>query len=122
MHPIIKTKGKIMLKLESISIIEVQAPCDISGNKKYHLNPEAYLPTGIIPLDLIHSFEKMPRTLKLPILNVSTNNESIPRGTLLGTFELVDEVIKEIHMTSCTKLEGQMHQVHAQLRRKKSYK
>ena len=55
-HPIIKTKGKIMLKLESISIIEVQAPWDISGNKKYHLSPEAYLPQGIIPLDLIHSF------------------------------------------------------------------
>ena len=33
-HPIIKTKGKITLKLESISIIEVQAPQDISGNRK----------------------------------------------------------------------------------------
>ena len=66
MHPIVKTKVKITLKLESISIIEVQAPRDISGNKKYHLNPEAYLPQGIIPLDLVHSFEKMPRTLKLP--------------------------------------------------------
>ena len=30
MHPIIKTKGKIMLKAESISIIEVQEPQDIS--------------------------------------------------------------------------------------------
>ena len=73
MHPITKTKGKFMLKPESISIIEVQAPRDISGNKRYHLNPEAYLPQGIIPLDLIHSFEKTPRTLKLPILNTSTN-------------------------------------------------
>ena len=44
MHPIIKTKGKITLKPESISIIEVQAPWDISGNKQYHLNPVAYLP------------------------------------------------------------------------------
>ena len=54
MYPIIKTKGKITLKLESISIIKVQAPWDISGNKKYHLNPKAYLPKGIIPLDLEH--------------------------------------------------------------------
>ena len=97
-HPIIKTKGKIMLKLESISIIEVQAPQDISGIKKYHLNPKVYIPQGIIPLDLIHSFEKMPRTLKLPILNTSTNYESIQRGTLLGTFETVDEEINEIHV------------------------
>ena len=44
MHPIIKTKDKITLKLESISIIEAQAPWDISGNKKYHLNPEATYP------------------------------------------------------------------------------
>ena len=73
-------------------------------------------------MDLIHSFKKTPRTLKLPILNTSTNYESIPKGTLLGTFEPVDEEINEIHTTSWTKLEGQMHQAHSQLRRKKSYK
>ena len=122
MNPIVKTKGKINLKLESISIIEIQAPWDISGNKRYQLNPKAYLPQGIIPLDLVHSFEKTPRTLKLPFLNTSTNYESIPKGTLLSTFEPVDEEINEIHTTSWTTLEGQMHQAHSQLRRKKSYK
>ena len=65
-HPIIKTKDKVTLKPESISFIEVQAPRDISGNKKYQLNPNAYLPNGIIPLDLINSFEKTPRTLQIP--------------------------------------------------------
>ena len=49
-----------MLKPESTSFIEVQAPRDISGNKRYLLNPEAYLPKGIIPLDLKHSFKKTP--------------------------------------------------------------
>ena len=122
MHPIVKTKGKITLQPESILIIEVQAPRGISGNKKYQLHPEAYLPQGIIPLDLMHSFEKTPRTLKLPILNTSADYESIPRRFFLGTFEPVDEEINEIHTTSGTKLEGQMHQAHAQLRRKKSYK
>ena len=122
MHPIIKTKGKIMLKPESISIIEVQAPRDILGNRKYQLNPEAYLSQGIIPLDPMHSFKKIPRTLKLPFLNTSTNYESIPRGSLLGTFEPVDEEINKKHTTSWTKLEGQMCQQHTQLRRKKSYK
>ena len=85
-HPIIKTKGNITLKLEFISIIKVQTPQEISGNKKYHLNPEAYLPQGIIPLDLIHSLEKTPKTLKLPILNTSTNDESIPRGNFVRYF------------------------------------
>ena len=55
-------------------------------------------------------------------MNTSTNYEFIPRGSLLGTFEQVDEEINEIHTTSWTKLEGQMQQAHAQLRRKKSYK
>ena len=64
----------------------------------------------------------MPRTLKLPILNTSTNYESIPRRTLLCTFEPEEEEINKTYMTSWTKLEGQMHQAHAQLRRKKSYK
>ena len=120
-YPIIKTKGKITLKPESISTIEVQAPRDISGNKKYRLNPEAYLPQGIIPLDLIHSFKKTPRTLKLPFLNTSTNYESIPRGSLLGTFEPIDEEINEIHTTSWEKLKGQVHQAHTQLQKKRSY-
>ena len=56
--PIIKTKGKIELRPGSITLVEVQAPRDIIGNKKYQLNPEGYLPQGIIPLDLVHSFDK----------------------------------------------------------------
>ena len=46
-------KGKIELSPESITLIEVQAPWDIIGNKKYQLNPEGYLPQGIIPLAFI---------------------------------------------------------------------
>ena len=42
--PIIKTKGKIELSPELIALVEVQAPRDIIGNKKYQLNPEGYLP------------------------------------------------------------------------------
>ena len=68
--PIIKAKGKIELSPESIALVEVQAFRDIIGNKKYQLNPEDYLPQGIIPLDLVHSFDKMPRTLFVPILNM----------------------------------------------------
>ena len=120
-HPMIKTKGKIMLKPESISFIEVQTPRDISGNKKYQLNPEAYLPKGIIPLDLMHSFEKTRRTLQLPFLNMSTSYESIPRGSLSGTFEPVYKEVNEIHTMSWEKLEGQVCQAHAKLQRKGSY-
>ena len=70
--PIIKMKGKIELSPESIALVEVQVPRDIIGNKKYELNPEGYFPQDIIPLDLVHSFKKTPRTLFVPILNTSS--------------------------------------------------
>ena len=106
--PIIKTKGKIELSPESIAFVEVQAPRDIIGNKKYQLNPEGYLPQGIIPLDLLHSFDKMPRTLFVPILNTPSKYENIPKGSLLGMFETINEEVSEVQVTSWTELEGKM--------------
>ena len=121
-HPIIKTKGKVELSPESVALIKVQAPRDIIGNRKYKLNPEGYLPQGIIPLDLVHSFEKMLRTLYIPILNTSNNYENIGKGSLLGMFEPIDEEISEVQVTSWTDLEGKMRKAHQQLRKKKSYR
>ena len=111
-HPIIKTKGKVELDPESIALVKVQAPRDIIGNRKYQLNPEGYLPHGIILLDLIHSFDKTPRMLYLPILNTSSKYKSIAKGSLLGTFEPIDEEISEIQVTSWTDLEGKMRKKH----------
>ena len=115
-------KGKIELSPESIALVEVQAPRDIIGNKKYQLNPEGYLPQGIIPLDLVHSFDKMPRTLFVPILNTSSKYENIPKCSLLGTFETINEKVSEVQVTSWTGLEGKMRKAHWQLRKKKSYR
>ena len=69
-HPIVKMKGKVELNPESITLIKVQAPRDIIGNRKYKLNPEGYLAQSIIPLDLVLSFDMTPRTLYIPILNM----------------------------------------------------
>ena len=107
-HPIIKVKGKVELNPESIALIEVQAPRNIMGNRKYQLNPEGYLPQGIIPLELVQSFDKMQRTLYIPILNASSKYESIAKGSLLGTFEPIDEEVSEVQVTSWTDLEGKM--------------
>ena len=114
-HPIIKMKGKVELDPESIALVKVQAPRDIIGNRKYQLNPEGYLPQGIIPLDLVHSFDKTPRTLYVPILNTSNKYESIAKGSLLGTFEPIDEEIGKIQVTSWTDLEGKMRKEHSNL-------
>ena len=86
------------------------------------MNPEGYLPQGIIPLDLVHSFDKTPRTLFVPILDTSNKYENIPKGSLLGTFEPFDEEVSEVQVTSWTDLEGKMQKVHWQLRKRKSYR
>ena len=117
-NPIIKMKDRIELIPESIALVEVQAPWDIIDNKKYQLNPEGYLPQGIIPLDLVHSFDKMPRTHFVSILNTSSKYEDIPKGSLLGTFEPIDEEVSEVQVTSWTDLEGKMRKAHRQLRKK----
>ena len=70
----------------------------------------------------MHSFDKTPRTLFVPILNTSSKYENIPKGSLLGTFEPIDEEVSEVQVTSWTDLEGKMQKVHWQLRKKKSYK
>ena len=80
-HPIIKMKDKVDLGPESIALVKVQAPRDMTRNRKYQLNPEGYLPQGIIPLDLVHSFDKTPRTLYLQILNTSSKIESMAKGS-----------------------------------------
>ena len=116
-HPIIKMKGKVELNPESIALIKVQTPRDIMQNRKYQLNPEGYLPQGIIPLDLVHSSDKMPRTLYIPILNASSKYESIGKGSLLGTFESIDEEVSEVQVTSWRDLEGKMQKAHQQLRK-----
>ena len=121
-HPIIKMKGKVELNPESIALVNVQAPRDIMGNRKYQLNPEGYLPQGIIPLDLVYSFDKMPRTLYVPILNTSSKYESIAKSSLLGMFEPIDKEVSEMQATSWTDLERKMQKVHQQLRKKKSYR
>ena len=119
---IIKTKGKIELNPESIALVKVQVPRDIMGNKKYQLSLEGYLPQGIILLDLVHSFDKTPKTLSVLILNTSSKYENIPKGSLLGTFEPIDEEVSEVQVTSWTDLEGKMQKAHQQLRKKKSYR
>ena len=69
----------------------------------------------------MHSFDKTLRTLYIPILNTSNKYENIGKGSLLGTFEPIDEEISEVQVTSWTDLEGKMRKAHQQPRKKKSY-
>ena len=70
----------------------------------------------------MHSFDKMPRTLFVPILNMLSKYENISKGSLLGTFEPINEEVSEVQVTSWTDLKGKMRKAHWQLRKRKSYR
>ena len=73
-YPILKTKGKIKILPSSFSVIEVRTPEIPDINNIYELDFSTFqLPEEMIPLDIMHHVDhKIPRTLKVYILN--TNN------------------------------------------------
>ena len=99
-HPILKTKGKIKLLPSSISVIKVRMPEIPDSNNIYELDFSTFqLPEGIIPLEMMHHVDhKMPRTLKVPILNTnntissSVKNSTIATLVLAGKCEQVQEI------------------------------
>ena len=61
MEPIIKTKGKIKLSPHSITIVSVKTPPNVDTSHAYDLNHKFPLPSGLIPIDVIHKFDhKIP--------------------------------------------------------------
>ena len=99
-YPILKTKEKIKLLPTSVSVIEIRTPEFPDSNNIYELDFNTFqLLEEIIPLDVMHHIDhKMPRTLKVPILN--TNNticslaKNLPIATLVpvGKCEQIQEI------------------------------
>ena len=73
-NPILKTKRKTKLLPSSISDTEVRTPEIPDASSIYDLDFSTFqLPEGLLLLDgMHHMHHKMPKTLKVPILN--TNN------------------------------------------------
>ena len=88
-NPILKTKGKIKLLPSSISVIEIRTSEIPGSNNIYEVEFNTFqLPEGIIPLDIMHHVDhKMPRALKVPILNttISSLAKNSPIVTLVPT-------------------------------------
>ena len=74
-EPIIKTKGKVIVKLNSISVIAVKTPRIPDTNTLYEVDSKFQLPKGIILLDVLHRVDhKMSRELDINVLNTSSNS------------------------------------------------
>ena len=74
-EPILKTKGNIILKPNSISVIAVKTPKIPDTNILYEVDSKFQIPEGIIPLDVLHRVDhKTPREMNIHTLHTSSNS------------------------------------------------
>ena len=79
-EPIFKTKGKIKLNPNSITVVSVKTPTNVDTSLVYELNQKFPLPSSMIPIDIVHKFDnKVPCELKIPILNTNSINANITK-------------------------------------------
>ena len=97
LEPIIKTKGKIKLNPYATSIISNKTPPNIDINHVCELNHKFSLPSGVIPIDVIHTFDhKIPWELKILIFNTNNSVTNITKNTAivsLRSTEMVDNIL-----------------------------
>ena len=74
-EPILKVKGKVILKPNSIPVIAVKTPKIPNTNILCGVDSKFQLPEGIILLDILHREDhKTLRELNVHILNTSSNS------------------------------------------------
>ena len=96
-EPILKTKGKFILKPHSISVIAVKTPEVPDTNILYEVDSKFELPEGIISLIILHRVDhKMPRELNIHVLNTSSNSMPINKNTLIGTLTSDTKIKKHL--------------------------
>ena len=92
-EPIIKNKGKIELNPHSITAVSVKIPPNVNSSQIYNLNHKISLPSGMIPIDIVHKFDsKVPHELKIPILNTNNNIANITKNTTFVSLRPTEKV------------------------------
>ena len=72
----------------------------------YEINLDRQLPTGIIPLNVIHNQNhKQPSELMLPLLNIAQTDVTLLKNTVLGSLNGIDNV-DSIHEVSWEKIQN----------------
>ena len=86
-NPILKLKRLPM----SVSVVEIKIPTVPNTNNLYELNFDMFqLPEGDIPLDVLHRRDhKTPKTLNIPIRNVSNTPCSLTKSSPITTLSIV---------------------------------
>ena len=75
-----KTKGQCHIQHGSVTWITVKTPKNLSNNGLYKINLDRKLPTGIVPLDVIHNLNhKQSSELVIPLLHVGDICIKLPK-------------------------------------------
>ena len=92
-EPIIKNKGKIKLSPHSTTVVSIKTPPNVSTNQAYKINHKFPLPSGMIPIDVVHKFNnKVPCKLEIAILNTNNNVANITKNMALVSLRLAEKV------------------------------
>ena len=71
----------------------------------YEINLDRQLPTGIIPLNVMHNLNhKQPGELIIPLLNIAQTDVKLLKNTVLGSLNQIDNV-DSIHEVSWEKIQ-----------------
>ena len=93
MEPVIKTKGKIKLNPHSITIVSGKHPPNIDTSQVYELNHKFSLPSSVIPIDVMHTFDhKIPPELKISMSNTNNNATNIIKSTAIVSLRSAERV------------------------------
>ena len=101
--PTVKTKGAVKVPAYSVSVLEVAAPPNITSSTGYIVDAAEGL-EGFVPLETVHKFDKTPRTLKIPVLNYTNKEITIPKKTHLGKLHNLEDKVDAISETSWKQL------------------
>ena len=92
-NQLIKTKGQCTLQSKSINWISVKTPRNIQANNLLEITFDRQLPKGLISLDVLHSIgHKQLQEMLIPLLNIMNTVIKLPKNTILGSVNKVDNV------------------------------
>ena len=92
-NQLVKTKGQCELQGRSITWISVKTPRNIQANNLLKINLDRKLPKGLIPLDVLHNIKhKQSQEMLIPLLNVMNTVVKLPKNTILGSINKVDNM------------------------------
>ena len=75
-----------------MTVISIKTPPNTSVNQVYETSHQFPLPSGMIPVDVMHKIDdKVPQELNIPIVNTNNNIASITKNTVLVSLRPAEE-------------------------------